>query len=252
NFARMAHMADDGIEGLEAVAGDTKDGGIIGGNFAGGNQFLGDADRHAAGGFGENALVLGEQLDAFTDFVITDILRGAAGFLHGAQGVKAVRRCADGERFGDGVGLDRFEEVEPGLLRGGNGRATGGLGAVNSVIGLRREAEFGEFLVTLVDFGQERAGSHADDGVFGNAPIELLDDLVAHALGTFSVIRAHIDIDEGPAKFAGNFGAQAIDFIVMALDADDRGAVDKRVDDFSLLQIGGNKNVSYQTGGGGV
>jgi len=72
----MAHVARDGVKRFEAVAGDTEDGRIIGRNFPGRNEFLGDAHRHAPGGFGEDALGFGEQLDGVADFGVAFVLNG--------------------------------------------------------------------------------------------------------------------------------------------------------------------------------
>ena len=52
-------MIFHGIKRLQPVAGDTKHGGIIGGDSATGNEFLGDAHGHAASGFGKDAFGLG-------------------------------------------------------------------------------------------------------------------------------------------------------------------------------------------------
>src|SRR5581483_11245898 len=41
DLARLTDLANNRVEGLEAVAGDAEHGGIIGGNPPGGNQFLG-------------------------------------------------------------------------------------------------------------------------------------------------------------------------------------------------------------------
>ena len=73
-------MADDRIQRFQAVAGDAKHGGIVGRNFAGGNQFLGHADGDAAGGFGEDAFAFGQQLDAFANFVVGDVFGGSRRF----------------------------------------------------------------------------------------------------------------------------------------------------------------------------
>ncbi len=196
--------------------------------------------------------MLGEEFDAFADLVIGDVLGATAGFLHDFEGVETVGRGADGEGFGDGVGFDGLEEIEAGLLGRGDGGAAGGLGAVDVVFGFGGEAELDQFLVALVNFCEERAGGHGDDGVLGGAPAGLLDDFKAHALGAFGVVGAHIDVDEGPGIFAGDFGAEAVDFVVVAFDADDGSAVNEGVEDFALLEVGGDEDVGFEAGGGGV
>ena len=45
DFARLAHVAGHGVERLQAVAGDAKNGGIIPRNFARRNEFLCHARR---------------------------------------------------------------------------------------------------------------------------------------------------------------------------------------------------------------
>ena len=112
DFARLADVAHDGIERLQAVAGDAEDGGIIRRNLARGNEFLGHAVVTPPAGFREDAFVLGEQADAFADFVVGHIVGRAAGFLHHAQRVEAVRRRADGERFRNRVRFDGLEEIQ--------------------------------------------------------------------------------------------------------------------------------------------
>ena len=74
---------------------------------------------------------LGEQADAFADFVVGHVVGCAAGFLHHAQRVEAVGRRADGERFRNRVRFDGLEEIQSRLLRDGDRRATGRLRAVN-------------------------------------------------------------------------------------------------------------------------
>ena len=138
DFARFAAMTLHGVERLQSVAGDADDGGRILRNLAARNQFLRHAHGHAAGGFGKNAFRLGQQLDRVADFVVGHVLGRAASVAHHLERVKTVRRCADGERFRNRVGLHRLEEIEPGLLRDGNRRAAGCLRAVNDSAASRR------------------------------------------------------------------------------------------------------------------
>ena len=111
----------------------------------------------------------------------------------------------------------------------------------------RRKAQLDQFLVGLADFGQQRAGGHAHDRVFGDLPAQLLHDLVAHALGTFRVVGAHIDVHKGPAEFSGDLRAQPVHLVVMPFDADDLRAVHQRIHDLALLQIARNENIRAQT-----
>ena len=84
--------------------------------------------------------------------------------------------------------------------------------------------------------------------MFWQLPPQLFHDLVAHALGAFGVIWPHVYVDKGPGEFTRNFRAQPVHFVVMAFDADDVCAIDEGVEDFALLQVRGNENISLQSG----
>ena len=115
-----------------------------------------------------------------------------------------------------------------------------------------REAEFCEFLVALLDFGEQRTGSHRHNGVLRHSPAELLDNLKAHALRAFRVIRPHVDVHKGPAVFARDFRAEPVHFVVVAFDPDDFRAVNQRIHHLALLKVGRNEYVGFQSGCGGV
>src|SRR5881394_2672292 len=74
DFTWFADMARHGIKGLEAVAGNAENRGIAGGNFPGGNQLLRHAHGHATSGLGKDAFTLGQQADAFTDFLVRHVV----------------------------------------------------------------------------------------------------------------------------------------------------------------------------------
>src|SRR5207245_11232104 len=95
-------------------------------------------------------------------------------------------------------------------------------------------------------------GGHRHHCVVRDMPAELLDKFKAQALGTLGVVGPHVDVDERPAVFAGNFRAEPVYFVVVAFDADDLGAVNQRVHHLALLEIGGNEDVGFEFGGGGV
>ena len=116
----------------------------------------------------------------------------------------------------------------------------------------RHEAELHKFLVALLDFRQQRAGCHRHDGVLRDAPAGLFHDFIRHALRAFGVVGAHVHVHERPAELARDLGAEAVHFVVMTFDGDHVRAIDERVDDFSLLQIGRDENVSFQAGGGRI
>ena len=88
--------------------------------------------------------------------------------------------------------------------------------------------------------------------MLGRAPAELLGDLVAEGLAAFGVIRAHVDVDEGPGVLVGELGAEAVDVVVVAVDGDKRGAVDTGADDLAALEIAGDEDVGFEAGAGGV
>ena len=127
DFTRFAAVTVDGIQGLEAVAGDADDGGRDPWNLAGRNELLGHAHGHAAGGLGKNAFRLGEQLDRVADFVVGHVVGRRVGFAHHLERIESVGGRADGERLRNRVGLHGLEEIQSGALRGGNRRAAGGL-----------------------------------------------------------------------------------------------------------------------------
>ena len=248
DFTRFAAITVDGIQGLEAVAGDADNSGRVLRNLAGRNKLLRHAHGHAAGGLGKNAFRLGEQLDRVADFVVGHVVGRGVGFAHHLERIETVGRRADGERFRNRVGLHGFKEIQASALRGGNRRATGGLRAVNLRRRFGDEADLRKFLIAFVDLSEQRTGRHRDDGVIGRAPAELFGNFIRHALGTFGVVGAHIDVHKRPAKFAGDLGAEAVHFVVMAFDADDVGAVDERVENLALFQIGRNEHVGFKSG----
>ena len=90
DFTRFAAVTVDGVQGLEAVAGDEDDGGRVLRNLAGCNEFLGHAHGHAAGGLGKNAFRLGEQLDRVADFVVGHVVGGGVGFAHHFERIETV------------------------------------------------------------------------------------------------------------------------------------------------------------------
>ena len=117
---------------------------------------------------------------------------------------------------------------------------------------LVEDADFDKFLVGLVDLGEERAAGHRDDGVAWEFPAELFGNFEAHALGSLGVVGAEIHIHKAPAVFSGDLGAEAVYLVVGTFDADDLRAVNKRSDDFALLQIRGDEDIAREAGGCGI
>ena len=112
---RRADPVGDRVEGLEAVAGVEHDRLGVGVELPGLDQLLQRRDGDPAGGLGEDALGAGEQLDAVADLLVGDVLDRAAGAAADVEDVGAVGRVADRQRLGDGVGLDRADDVVAGL-----------------------------------------------------------------------------------------------------------------------------------------
>jgi len=237
----------DGVGGFEAVAGDAEDGGFVGADAALLDEFLGDAGGDAAGGFGEDAFGFGEKFDGVDDFGIGDVFGPAAGFADQLESEGAVGGIADGERAGDGVGLLRFEAREIAFDGVGDGRAAGSLRAEEFYWLGSDPAEKYEFVERFGDFADERSAGHGNDHVIGKSPAELFGDFVAVRFGAFGVVGAEVDVNEAPLEAVGDLRAEAIDVVVVAVDADDAGAVDGSVEDFSGFEIGGNEHAGVET-----
>ncbi len=238
NRPALVVCAFEHIGRLEAVAGNAGDGKLVGLDAAVRVEARGDSGGDAAGGLGEDAFGLGEFLDGGDDLDIGDIFGPSAGIANGARGVEAVGGVADGERAGDGVGPLRLDDVGVVLDGLGDGRAAGGLRAEEADLLVFNEAESDQLVEGFANFGDERAAGHGHDDVVGQAPAELLGDFEADGLGAFRVVGAQIDVDEAPVVAVGNLRAEAIDVVVVAIDADQRGAVDLGVEDLGRLEIG--------------
>src|SRR5205807_3494357 len=68
----------------------------------------------------------------------------------------------------------------------------------------------------------------------------------------FGVERPQVDVDEAPAVLERDLRAQAIDLVVGAVHADNVGAINACAEDLGRFQVGGDEDVAFQTGGGGV
>ena len=71
-------------------------------------------------------------------------------------------------------------------------------------------------------------------------------------LGAFGVVGAQVDVDESPVEPVGDLRAEAVDVVVVAVDADDARAVDGGAEDLGLLEIGGDEDVGFEPGCGGL
>src|SRR5260370_3696422 len=119
----------DGVGGFKPVAGDAHHRGFVRLDAILTDEFLRDAHGYAAGGFREDALGFGKELDGGDDLRIGDVLRPAAGFANLLYGKGTVGGIADGERARNGVGLLRLQASQVWLHAIGNRRAAAGLGA---------------------------------------------------------------------------------------------------------------------------
>ena len=95
-------------------------------------------------------------------------------------------------------------------------------------------------------FADKRTAGHGDDDVVGEAPAELLGDLVADGLGAFGVVGPEVDVDEAPLVLVGDEGAEAVDVVVVTVDADQAGAVDESVEDLGGLEVGGDEDAGLE------
>ena len=249
---QMREAVGNGVGGLEAVAGDAGDRCLVLPDATVGVEACSDGRGDAACGLGEDAFGLGELLDAGDDFYVGDIFGPSARVANHARGGGAVGGVADGERAGDGVGALRDDFVSSVLDCGGDGRAAGGLGSEEADRFVFDEAEVDELVEGLANFADERATGHGDDDVVGQAPSELLGDLVAYGLGAFGVVGAEIHVDEAPVVFVGDLGAETVDVIVVAVDANEAGAVDLGVENLCGLEVGGDEDGGLEAEAGGL
>src|SRR4051794_26243590 len=84
------------------------------------------------------------------------------------------------------------------------------------------------------------------------APPELLGDFEAQRFRAFGVVRPDVDVDKRPLKGIGYFGAEPVDIIVVPLDPDDVRVVDTGADDFTALEVRGNKDKSAKVRFGAI
>src|SRR6185437_5037157 len=99
----------------------------------------------------------------------------------------------------------------------------------------------------FADLADEGAARHGDDNVVGQSPAQLLGDLVAYRLGAFGIIGAQIDIHEAPVVLVGYLTAEAVDVVVVAVDADEAGAVDLSVENLGGFEFRRNEDAGLNT-----
>ena len=134
----------------------------------------------------------------------------------------------------------------PVLDGAGDGRAAGGLRAEEADRLVFDQTERDQLIEGLADLADQRAAGHGDDDVIRQAPAELLGDLVADGLRALGVVGAQVDVDEAPVVLVGDQGAEAVDVVVVAVDADQARAVDLGVEDLGGLEIGGDEDAGLQ------
>ena len=239
---RLDAMPAQDLDGLVAVAGDADDDRLVARHRAALDELARRGHRDAAGRLGEDALGLGQQLDALDDLVLLHHRAAAARRSHRAQHLEAVGGIADRDRLRDRVRLHRIGKLEPGLERADDGRAAGGLRRVNRRQVAVDEADASQFLEALQDSRQQRAAGDRRDDVLRESPAELLGDLEAGGLRAFGVVRAQVDVREAPAVLVRHLRAQPVHIVVVAADGDDARAVDGRAGDLAGLEIVGNED----------
>ena len=169
--------------------------------------------------------------------VLADHLRGGG----------AVGGVADGERAGDGVGPLRHRcRRVPALTATEMGEQPVAC-APKKRTGLSstRPREMSSLKALRILRISEPPAMGTDD-VVGQAPAELLGDLVADGLRAFGVVGAEVDVDEAPVVLVGDQRAEAVDVVVVAVDADEARAVDQRVEDLGGLEIGGDEDAGLE------
>ena len=122
-------LAGQDIGSLQAVSGDAKNGGFIGGDASLGIELASATNRNSTGGFGENAFGFSQKLDGSSKLRIRNILGPAATLRDGFYGIVAVGGVADGEGASQGRGFLRIDFFAACFDCGGDGRATRGLRA---------------------------------------------------------------------------------------------------------------------------
>ena len=231
------------VECLQPLAGDVDDDPLAVADLAAFGQLGEDADRHPACGLGEDPGRLGEQLDPGPDLVVADRVDPAPGLARLFERVGAVGRVADREALGDRVGALRLADV-PAFGECGRDRAAAvGLGAVEDRLRALDEPDLEPLGEAAPELGEERAGSDRDDDPVGQLPAELLDGLVGERLRPLRVVRPQVDVDERPGARFGELGAEPVDVVVVAADADQIGPVDAGREQLLLLEVGGDEDV---------
>ena len=119
-----ADGGSNGFSGFQSIARDVGHGGFGGIDAALLHQLFQHGNGGSTGRFRENAFRFSQQLDPLDDLLIGNGSDTAAGAICDVDGVGAIRRIANGDGFGNGVGFDGLDEI-PALLEGlGDGRTS--------------------------------------------------------------------------------------------------------------------------------
>src|SRR5260370_33061187 len=94
----------------------------------------------------------------------------------------------------------------------------------------------------LADLADQRAAGHRNDDIVGETPSELLGDLVAYGLRALGVVGAKIYVDQTPVVLVRNQRAEAVDVVVVAVDANKARAVYLGVENLCGLEIRRHEN----------
>src|SRR4029450_9719879 len=127
----LLDASGDGFQSLVSVTRNADDDRFITWDPPVFDKFLGDGNLGSASGLREDAFGLSEQLDAAENFLVRDAFAPTARLADRLDDVVAIRRIADGDRAGDGIGLDRTDEVGALVQRVNNRRAAGRLRWIN-------------------------------------------------------------------------------------------------------------------------
>src|SRR5579885_99632 len=249
---RPFDCAGHGFERLVAVAGYRHHRGFVRLDSSLLDQFQRYRQRGSPGGLGKDALGAREQFDRLYYFGVGRTVTPSAGLPHRPQHVVAVGRIANRDRLGDGVRLDRGDQVNALVQRVNDGCGSGRLRGVNFELWPFDQSDFLELFEGLGDLGKASAASGRNHDVVGQLPSELLGYFKAEGPGALGSVGPEIDIDEGPSVLVGNLAAQPIDVVVVTANRDDLRSIDGRADDLSGFHALGHEDEAFEASSRGV
>ena len=136
----------------------------------------------------------------------------------------------------------------PFLDRDRDGRAAGGLRTeeAHGACGFLDQAQEYQLIEGLANLANQAAAGHGNDDVVRQAPAKLLGNLVADRLRAFGIVRAQIDVDEAPVVLVRDQRGEAVDVVVVAVDADEARTIDQGVEDLGGLQVCGHQDAGLE------